>query len=120
VVIQDADGLHTIPVEIVPAAASEAAAASEDLRVLVSEPFEVRESASVPPAGSVSINYDSSFLLLETAGIENPTMHDDLEIAWTFKGIQAGRTTITIITRGGIATFVAMRTIEVEIVVLAK
>ena len=85
---------------------------STDLTVLFKLPFNIEANAGVPKMGSVTIDYDNTFLELITAGIE------DAQIVWTFNSLKTGDTQIAVTTHGGIATFVMTKTYDVRIIVL--
>jgi hypothetical protein len=91
------------------------------LTVLLKEPFNITQLASVPAGGSIAINFDSNFLTMQTAGIQSPVNaessgHED--IVWNFNSLKTGNTQVTVTIHGGIAQYVMQITYDVRIIVL--
>jgi hypothetical protein len=122
VIIEDANGTHTVPVRYLNAdvvrSAQAQVADTDTLRALFKMPFEVRWSASVLTGGSVDISYDDKLLVMESASVQNPSGRG-AEIVWTFNSLQTGNSQIVITVSGGIAKFVMRHTIDVQVFVLA-
>jgi hypothetical protein len=82
------------------------------LNVLFKTKFTIRAGAQVPTGGSVDISFDTKYVQLVDATVENG------DIVWTFFAAEMGNTQIAVTTYGGIATFVMRRTYDVRIFVL--
>lgn len=94
---------------------------NRQITVLFKEPFNITQLAAVPAGGSIDINYDSSYLTMQTAGIQSPVNAGELgheEIVWNFNSLKTGNTQITVTIHGGIATYVMQIVYDVRIIVL--
>jgi hypothetical protein len=87
--------------------------AADSVTVMQNFTFDLANPSAVNFGGAVTMEYDSTMLALQNAGIRAPTAK--AEIAWTFKGIKIGETQVKISTRGGIAEFAVERIVSVKI-----
>lgn len=77
--------------------------------VLLGNTFEIKQAAEVPKGGSVKIKFDTNYVNLSNADIE------DTNIDWTFKALHTGHTQVLVTVSGGIAQFVILITYDVYI-----
>lgn len=82
------------------------------INALFKEPFQIRESASVPKGGEVSIKFNPNFIEIVNAGVQ------DGDIVWTFNSLQMGNTQVIVTITGGIATYVMQKIYDVRVFVL--
>jgi|GEM_PF-760113 len=102
------------PRQLAGAAAPSPVAGQEQLNVLFKMPFMIKEAASVPQGGRVSIKFDPTMLQLQQAGIEGGN------IAWTLNSLQTGDTQVVVSVFGGIAQYVLQKVYDVRIFVLEQ
>ncbi|KAJ5359331.1 uncharacterized protein N7496_011744 [Penicillium cataractarum] len=75
-------------------------AEDQQLTEFIDNPFTIQQSANVPQFGSDDVQFDTNFLVLQTAGVQASN------IVWTFKPIKTGITQVVVLVNGGIASFV--------------
>ena len=81
---------------------------------ILNHPFTIHEAAEVPKLGSVHVKFDSKFVRLENAGVEN------MDVVWTFVGKKVGRTQVVVTVAGGVAMFLMVKVHDVRIVRLGE
>ena len=110
-------GIHVpvevVPIEQAPMAAALAAQPSDSVTVMHTHTFDIQNPTKVNTGGSISMDYDSSMLALQNAGITSPST--TAEIDWTFKALKIGETQVKITTRGGLIPIIWQRVIQVKI-----
>lgn len=84
----------------------------EQINALFKTAFQIKESTDVPKFGQVSLKFDSNYLNLQQAGIQ------DKNIVWTFNSLQTGNTQVVVTVAGGIAPYVLTKSYDIRIFVL--
>jgi hypothetical protein len=82
--------------------------------ILVNQPFEVRWPVTVPFGGRITIEHDPTFLVMQSARLENPTGNP--EIVWTFNSLKVGDTKLVITVSGGFTPNELVHTIPIKLV----
>jgi hypothetical protein len=105
--------VDVVPIEAAPMAAAAAVQPADSVTVMHTHTFDVQNPARVNTGGSISMDFDSSMLALQNAGITSPST--TAEIDWTFKALKIGETQVKITTRGGLVPIIWQRVVQVKI-----
>jgi hypothetical protein len=70
------------------------------LTEIINTPFTIKQSADVRQFGSIDVQFDTNFLVMQTASLQNGN------IVWTFKPIKTGSTQVVVLVYGGITPYV--------------
>lgn len=84
----------------------------EKINVLYRQAFKVKAPADAPKQGSLAIDFDPTFLDLQTAGIVGPNL------VWTFNSLQLGSTQVIITTSSINPPYIARQTYNVRVILL--
>jgi hypothetical protein len=79
------------------------------INVLYKEPFTIKQPDETPKFGSIDLQFDATFLVLETSGIDNGN------IFWTFNSLQTGYTQVIVTLHGGISQLIKRILYDVHI-----
>lgn len=85
---------------------------NEKLNVLYKQAFKVKATADAPIQGSLTIDFDPTFLSLQTASIAGPNM------IWTFNSLQLGSTQVVVTTSGINALYISRQVHDVRVILL--
>ncbi|MCJ1464125.1 hypothetical protein MMC07_002738 [Pseudocyphellaria aurata] len=84
----------------------------EKINVLYKQAFKVKAPADAPKQGSLAIDFDPTFLDLQTAGVAGSNL------VWTFNSLQLGSTQIIITTSSINPPYIARQTYDVRVILL--
>lgn len=80
--------------------------------MLYKQSFNVKDSANAPEQGSLLVDFDPSFLSLQTAGIVGSNL------VWTFNSLQLGSKQVIIIKSSIDPPYIARQTNDVRVILL--
>jgi len=104
--------LNEQPQALLPAPPATLTPNSTTINALFQELFQIKESASVPRGGEIDIQFDSTFLELAQATIQ------DGDIVWAFNSLQTGNTQVIVTVSGGVAQFKLHKVYDIRIFML--
>lgn len=84
----------------------------EKINVLYKQTFTVKAPADAPKQGSLFVDFDPTFLSLQTAGIV------DSNLVWTFNSLQLGSTQVIITSSSIHPPYIARQTYDVRVILL--
>lgn len=85
---------------------------NEKLNVLYKQAFTVKAQADAPKQGSLTIDFDPTFLNLQTAGIVGPNL------VWTFNSLQLGSTQVIVTNSSINPPYIATQIYDVRVILL--